>query len=94
MELSEADKEWTRRPFPEDFPERLGWLKELSGLSWRELAERVGVKDSRVMGWRRGSVPRGFALLELIRFSLGVEGGLDALFPDIAENLRRQAEEE
>ena len=89
MELSEADRQWIRRPFPKDFPERLERLKELSGLSWRRLAERVGVTRSRVMGWRRGKVPKGFALLDLIRFSLGVEGGLDALFPDVAEALRR-----
>ncbi len=94
MELTEMEKEWIRRPFPKDFPERLEWLKELSGLSWRELAERVGVKRSRMMGWRRGSIPGGFALHDLIRFSLGVEGGLDALFPDIAEALRRRAREE
>ena len=94
MELTEMEKEWIRRPFPEDFPERLERLKELSGLSWKGLAERVGVTTSRVKGWRRGSVPRGFALLELIRFSLRVEGGFDALFPDIAEVLRRRAREE
>ena len=46
-----------------------------------------------MMGWRRGSVPRGFALLDLIRFSSRVEGGLDVLFPDIAEALRQAREE-
>ena len=67
MEPTEADREGIRRPFPRDFPERLERLRELSGLSWRELAERVGVKRSRMTGWRRGNVPRGFALLELLR---------------------------
>lgn len=94
MELSDADREWIQRPFPKDFPERLERLKELSGLSWRKLAEGVGVTPSRVAGWRRGSVPDGFALADLMRFSTRIEGGLDALFPDIAEALRRQAREE
>ena len=47
------------------------------------------MKPSRVMGWRRGKVLGGFALLEAVRFSLRVEGGLDALFPGVAEALRR-----
>ena len=92
MELSEADRQWIRQLFPKDFPERLERLKELSGLSWKGLAERIGVKPSRVMGWRRGKVPTGFALLEVIRFSLSVEGGLDALFPEVAAALRRHEE--
>ena len=49
---------------------------------------------SRVSAWRRGRVPDGFALLNLIRFSLGVEGGLDALFPDVADALRRDEQKE
>ena len=88
-ETTESDKQWIRQPLPKDFPERLEGIKELSGLSWRGLAEHVGVTRSRVTGWCRGKVPKSFALLDLIRFSLGVEGGLDALFPDIAEALRR-----
>ena len=93
MQLTETDRQRIRRPFPKDFPERLEWLKELSGLSWRGVAREVGVTPSRVTGWRSGRVPEGFALLNLIRFSLGVEGGLDALFPDVADALRRHEEE-
>ena len=94
MQLTKEDMQRIRRPFPKDFPERLEWLKELSGLSWRGLAERVGVTHSRVSAWRRGRVPEGFALLNLIRFSLGVEGGLEALFPDVADALRRDEQKE
>ena len=95
MSLTGTDRQWIRtRSFPKDFPERLERLKELSGLSWRELAERVGVTPSRVSGWRRGRVPRGFALLDLARFSVSIEGGFGALFPDIAAivRLREQGE--
>ena len=94
MELTEAGRQRIRRTFPKDFPERLEWLKDLSGLSWKGVAREVGVTPSRVTGWRRGRVPEGFALLSLIRFSLGVKGGLDALFPDVADALRRHEEEE
>ena len=94
VQLTEMDRQSIQRPFPKDFPERLEWLKELSGLSWRGVAREVGVTPSRVTGWRRGRVPEGFALLNLIRFSLGVEGGIDALFPDVAEALRRHEGEE
>ena len=93
MELSEADKRWIRQPFPKDFPERLERFRELMGLSWRELAACVGVKYGRVMGWRRGAAPKGFALLALIRLARRVDGVMDVLFPDVAEALRRQDRE-
>ena len=50
-----------RRPvhnvFPRDFPERLQAFKEASGLSWREMARRLGVSPQRVRCWRNGTVP-------------------------------------
>ena len=88
MEINEADKRWIRQPFPKDFPGRLERFRELAGLSWRELAACVGVKYGRVMGWRRGAVPRGFALL-----ARRVDGGVETLLPDVADALRRQDRE-
>lgn len=95
MSLTGTDGQWIRaRSFPKDFPERLERLKELSGLSWRELAERVGVTPSRVSGWRRGRVPRGFALLNLARFAVEVEGGFETLFPEMGVTVRLRGQGE
>ena len=41
-------------PFPEDFGERLEGLKELSGLSWGEFAERLSVTQRGLAKWRKG----------------------------------------
>lgn len=50
-----------RRPvnnvFPRDFPARLQILKETSGVSWRELAQRLWVSTHRTRCWRAGTVP-------------------------------------
>ena len=57
-------------PFPEDFGERLEGLKELSGLSWGEFAERLGVTQRGLSKWRRGGPPSGaylWAIIELAR---------------------------
>lgn len=87
MQLTEGDKRRIRQPFPDDFPERLERFREVSGLSWQEMAASVGVKYGRLMGWRRGAVPKGFALLALIQTARRSPGGLEALFPDIAAKL-------
>ena len=41
---------------PEDFPERLERFKELSGLSWAEIARRLDIHlngDEAIWGWAR-----------------------------------------
>lgn len=38
---------------PDDFPERLTLLKEESGLSWSEVARRLGVDPLTVRRWRK-----------------------------------------
>ena len=94
MEITELQKRWIQQPFPRDFPERLERLKEEAGLSWKELAGCVGVRYGRVMGWRRGTVPRGRALFALMRLARRVPGGMEELFPDISEAGRREDREE
>ena len=32
-------------PWPEDFPQRLERLKEMAGISWKRMAEFIGVTD-------------------------------------------------
>ncbi len=70
--------------FPKDFPQRLELLKEKADMSWRELAKRVGVRYGRLMSWRRGTVPKGGALLSLFRVASTMPGGLETLVPDAA----------
>ena len=77
-----------RRPahnvFPRDFPARLQIFKEASGLSWRELARRLGVSPHRIRCWRTGTVPGSTHLFFLMQ--LADELGL-------GEILRRPAAE-
>ena len=90
METSGAQKRRIQNRFPRDFPERLELFRETAGLSWKELAACIGVRRGRVMGWRRGTVPRSSALWALIQLARRVPGGMEALFPNLAEALRRE----
>ena len=68
--MARQRKLYTRRPpaFPEDFPRRLEQFKEVSKLSWGELAELLGTTPLRLRRWRRGVRPSReyiIALLEL-----------------------------
>ena len=72
---------------PEDFPQRLESFRDVSGLSWGELAACLGVDHERVMNWRRGVLPRDSALPNLMRLAQRVSGGMDALFPNVVETL-------
>ena len=67
--------------FPRDFGERLGRLVELAGLSWEELAERVGVELERVVAWREGEVPTGAEVWHIMRLAFSVPGGTDVMLP-------------
>ena len=40
--------------FPADFPERLKRFQEESGLSWSEIARRIGTYRHTVWRWRAG----------------------------------------
>ena len=72
---------------PKDFPERLEQFREVSGLSWGELAACMGVDHERVMNWRRGVLPRDLALSNLMRVAQRIPGGMDALFPNVVDVL-------
>ena len=67
---------------PEDFPDRLRRLKEVSGLTWNGLAQALGVDRKQLDRWRKGTEPCGGAMLALIRFACQVPGGLDILLGD------------
>ena len=57
--------------FPEDFPERLKRFQEESGLSWSEIARRIGTFRPTVWRWAEGrvrpNVKHIMALLELAK---------------------------
>ena len=48
--------------FPEDFPQRLEQLKEASGLTWSELARRLGTNPLTLRRWRQGARPNALHL--------------------------------
>ena len=66
--------------FPHDFPQRLERFKEESGLSWAEIARRVGTSDLNVRRWRNGVRPHWRHLAVLLE--LAEDLGLAHLFTD------------
>ena len=56
-------------PLPKDFPERLKWFQKGSGLSWSEIARRIGTYRNTVWLWKEGRARPNYqhrkALLEL-----------------------------
>ena len=66
--------------FPEDFPERLVRFKEESGLSWAEIARRLGTSDLNLRRWKDGVRPHWRHLVALLE--LAEELGLAHLFTD------------
>ena len=65
--------------FPEDFGERLERLKEMTGLSWREFAELVGVTQRGMLKWRRGGPPSGAYFWAIIELAREVPGGYELI---------------
>ena len=52
--------------FPEDFGESLVRIKEESGLSWSELARRLGTSPLTIRRWRCGVRPNAQHLLAIM----------------------------
>ena len=67
--------------FMDDFPERLVRFKEESGLSWAEIARRLGTHPETVRRWRdRGVRPSAEHLMALLALANSL--GLGHLFTD------------
>ncbi len=54
------------QPVPDDFPQRLGWFKHASGLSWAEIARRIGVAPITVRRWRNAGVRPNYRQLRAL----------------------------
>lgn len=65
--------------FPEDFAESLERIREASGLSWSELARRLGTSPLTVRRWRQGVRPNAQHLFALM--AVAGELGLGHLLP-------------
>lgn len=65
--------------FPDDFPQCLERFKEASGLSWSELARRLGTSTLTIRRWLNGVQPSARYLLALQ--DLAEELGLAHLLP-------------
>ncbi len=65
--------------FPDDFPRTLERLKESSGLSWSELARRLGTSPLTIRRWRAGARPDSQHLLGVL--DIAHDLGLGHLFP-------------
>ncbi len=59
--------------FPEDFPRRLERLKEESGLTWSELAARLGTNPLTLRRWRQGIRPNALHLLALLEVAASLD---------------------
>ena len=65
--------------FPKEFPECLRRFKEASGLSWSEMARRLGTRPLTIRRWLKGVQPSAHYLLALQ--DLAEEFGLSHLIP-------------
>ena len=77
--------------FPDDFPRRLERFKEKSGLSWAELARRLGTSTLNLRRWKdKGVRPNWRHLVALLE--LAEELGLGHLFTawTVREETRRE----
>ena len=64
---------------PDDFPDRLTALKEITGLTWEGMACCIGVDPRQLQQWRNGGWPNGGAMLALVELATRVPGGLGIL---------------
>jgi len=68
-------EEYRPPPWPEDFPQRLERLKEMAGVSWKRMAELVGVTDRGALKWRRGGRPSAVHYLAIMELARDIPGG-------------------
>ena len=68
--------------FPDDFPQALENFKEASGLSWAEMARRLGTSVMTIWRWRYDGIrPNAHHLLALQDLAKGM--GLGHVLPKV-----------
>ena len=68
---------------PDDFPQRLSRLKEMTGLLWERLAVALGVDPRQLLRWRlHGGAPGGGPMLSIVRWAARIPGGLAVLLDE------------
>lgn len=80
--MDRANRRNDREAFglPDDFPQRLKRFRDQSGLSWSELARRLGVYRHTVWRWKEGrALPSRQHRRAIMELAAGM-GGLDRLF--------------
>ncbi len=93
MERMVPTREELQRRYLDDLPERLDRFREVAGLTWRELAHRIGVTEGQIARWRLGRIPSGEAMGALLALSAQVPGGLEALYPEFVPGAENEDEE-
>ena len=71
-----------------DFPTRFRSFKKLTGLSTRQIAQRIDAPVDVLRNWERGGTPRGIVLLNLMSLANRTPDGMDTLFPLLAADIR------
>ena len=71
----------TRRGIPDDFPQRLVWFKHASGMSWSEIARRLGVPPITIRRWRYKGMRPNYRHMKALQ-ELADSLGLGHLFTD------------
>ncbi len=69
MPLRRSRYKTSSHVFLEEFPEVLERFKEASGLSWSEIARRVGTSTLVIRRWRRGAHPSSEHLIALLNLA-------------------------
>ena len=87
MEASVLKRRNNGVDLPRDFPERLEQFREVSGLSWGELAACLGVETDRVKSLRRGALPGDSMMANLMQLAQRMPGGMETLFPNVVNTL-------
>ena len=66
--------------WPEDFPQRLERLLEMTDLSRQDLARGLGVTERTVQTWLRGGArPKGGSFYGIVQLSRSVPGGFELM---------------
>ena len=78
--------------WPEDFPQRLERLLEMTDLSRQDLARGLGVTERTVQRWLRGrGRPKGGSYYGILQLSRTVPGGFELMI--YGHGLKDRAEE-